>query len=77
MVCAADSRRAATPFPERLAVNDAVFTHPSAENIDRLRQEYGANWLVADSSAGRVSPELSGSADPRFASGEVTVYQLR
>lgn len=74
---AADSARAATPFPQRLAVNDAVFTHPSVAGIDRLRQGYGARWLVADSSAGRVSPELARFADPRFTSGEVTVYQLR
>jgi len=74
---AADSARAATPFPQRLAVNDAVFTHPSVAGIDRLRQGYGARWLVADSSAGQVSPGLARLADPRFTSGEVTVYELR
>jgi len=66
-----------SPFPERLAVNDAVFTDPSADTIDRLRREYGASWLVADRSAGRVSAELARFADPRFSSGQVTVYELR
>jgi hypothetical protein len=66
-----------TPFPERLAVNDAAFTDPSTKTIDRLRQRYGASWLVADTSAGRVSPELSRFAIPRFNSGKVTVYELR
>ena len=66
-----------TPFPKRLAVNDAVFTDPSAKTIDRLRQDYGASWLVADTSAGPVSPELARFAAARFSSGEVTVYELR
>jgi hypothetical protein len=68
---------APSPFPERLAVNDAVFTDPSTQTIERLRREYGASWLVADTSSGRVSPELARFAVPRFSSGEVTVYELR
>jgi len=74
---AAKGTTAPTPFPERLAVNDAVFTDPSLDTIDRLRREYGASWLVADRSAGRVSAELARFADPRFSSGQVTVYELR
>jgi hypothetical protein len=66
-----------SPFPERLAVNDAVFTSPSVGAIGRLRKEYGASWLVADSTAGPVSPELAQLAEPRFVRGPVTVYQLR
>jgi hypothetical protein len=66
-----------TPFPERLAVNDAVFTHPSVTTIDRLRQRYAVSWLVADTSAGPVSSELARFAVPRFSSGKVTVYELR
>jgi len=68
---------APSPFPERLAVNDAVFTNPSVDAIDKLRRGYGASWLVADTSAGPVSSELIRFAVPRFSSGEVTVYQLR
>jgi hypothetical protein len=66
-----------SPFPERLAVNDAVFTNPSVDVIDKLRRGYGASWLVADTSAGPVSSALAQFAVPRFSSGEVTVYQLR
>ena len=66
-----------TPFPERLAVNDAPFTDPSVNTMNRLRQDYGAGWLVADKSAGPVSPELARFAVPRFTSGQVTVYELR
>src|SRR5665648_511009 len=68
---------APSPFPERLAVNDAVFTNPSVDAIDKLRQGYGVSWLVADTSAGPVSSALAQFAVPRFSSGEVTVYQLR
>jgi hypothetical protein len=69
--------RAANPFPARLAVNDAVFTRAAVSTIARLRHDYGASWLVADSSAGPVSPELSRFATPRFSSGPITVYELR
>jgi hypothetical protein len=73
---AAKWESAPTPYPERLAVNDAVFTHPSVTTIDRLRQRYGVSWLVADKSAGPVSSELARFAIPRFSSGKVTVYEL-
>jgi hypothetical protein len=68
---------APSPFPERLAVNDAVFTDPSTKAIDRLRAGYGATWLVADRSAGPVSAKLSQLATARFSRGDVTIYELR
>lgn len=74
---AAQSIADPTPFPERLAVNDAVFTHPSWGTIDRLRREYGASWLVADRSAGPVSSKLAQFAVPKLSRGSVTVYELR
>jgi len=74
---AAKSVSVPTPFPERRAVNDAVFTNPSLRTIDQLRQRYGAGWLVADKLAGPVSSKLAQFAVPRFRSGEVTVYELR
>ncbi|MEO6143718.1 MAG: hypothetical protein ABIP19_07055 [Dermatophilaceae bacterium] len=73
---AAGFATAPAPFPERLAVNDAVFTAPDVSTIDHLRQDYRASWLVADRSAGPVSPELDRFAVMRFSSGEVTVYEL-
>jgi len=74
---AAKSSTGPTPFPMRLAVNDAVFAHPSAKTIDRLRRDYKASWIVADKSAGPVSPEIAQFATPRFSRGPVTVYELR
>jgi len=73
----AASWNAPTPFPERRAVNDAVFTDPGVRTIERLRREYGATWLVADTSASPVSAQLGRFAVPRFSSGAVTVYELR
>jgi hypothetical protein len=70
------SRLSPSPYPGRLGVNDAVFTHPSAATVDRLRRGYGATWLVADTSVGPVSPKLAGFAVPRFTSGSITVYEL-
>jgi len=74
---AATSASAPSPFPARLAVNDAVFTNPNAQDINQIRQRYGANWLVADTSAGPVSPQIAWFARPRFTSGEITIYELR
>ena len=74
---AARAANAASPFPRRLAVNDAVFTDPSATTFNQLRALYGASWLVADTSAGPVSAKLTRFAVPRFRSGTVTVYQMR
>jgi len=74
---AAKSPSAPTPFPQRLAANDVVFTNPDAQDINQLRQRYGASWLVADRSVGPVSPQLARFAIPRFTSGEITVYELR
>ncbi len=34
------------PYPERLRINDAVFTEPSEENLRRLVESYGVSWLV-------------------------------
>ncbi len=73
----AASWSAPTPFPARLAANDAVFTDPSKRTIDRLRLDYGARWIVADTSAGPVSPELARFATTRFSRGTVTAYELR
>jgi hypothetical protein len=73
----ARSSNGPTPFPVRLAVNDAVFTDPSAKTIERLRRDYGASWLVADRSAGPVSPAIVQFAAPWFSRGPVTVYKLR
>lgn len=37
--------------PARLALNDAVFTNPTEENIRELRDRYGVDWLLAEDRA--------------------------
>jgi hypothetical protein len=34
-----------TPYPERLAMNDAAFQYPSDETVGRLVDTYGVDWL--------------------------------
>lgn len=66
----------ATRWPERLAENDALFTDPSAAGFAKLQDEFGLGWLVADTSAGPVSPWITQYATPRFHAGTVTVYEI-
>ncbi|WP_336213015.1 hypothetical protein [Nonomuraea sp. LPB2021202275-12-8] len=62
--------------PDRLAVNDAAFMAPSAENIERLIRTYGVKWLFVDESQNIPSPALERFARLRFRSGACSVYEL-
>lgn len=66
----------ATRWPERLADNDALFTDPTAAGFAKLERQFGLGWLVADTSAGPVSPRITQYATPRFHAGTVTVYEI-
>ncbi|MEO7447895.1 MAG: hypothetical protein ABI336_06420 [Humibacillus sp.] len=66
-----------TRWPERLAANDRLFTDPTAADFSQLTREFGLGWLVADTSAGPVSPRITEFAVPRFHAGSVTVYEIR
>ena len=65
------------PFddPALLALNDGVFTDPTAEKARKL-YTLGVRWLFADRRAGMVSPDLADVASPQFRSGPVSVYRL-
>jgi len=65
------------PYPARRAENDALFTAPTAEGFARMKREFGLSWLVADSTASSISPELPRFATARFTAGTVTVYEVR
>jgi hypothetical protein len=69
--------RQGPPDPELFALNERVFTAPTAADLDRLRREYGVRWLLADTRAGKVSPALAGLAEVRMVAGPVTIYRLR
>jgi hypothetical protein len=66
-----------SPWPQRLRDNDAVFTDADPAALRRLAAEFGVTWLVADTTAGPVSPGLDRLAAPRFHAGAVTVYEVR
>ncbi|ADB29638.1 hypothetical protein Kfla_0516 [Kribbella flavida DSM 17836] len=61
---------------EKLRVNDAAFSAPTRESLDRLRAQYGVRWLLADGRVNPVSDQLERLAELRFQSGTVRVYQL-
>jgi hypothetical protein len=61
---------------QRLQANDAAFTAPSPAALRRLRTEYGVRWLLADSRAHRVSPDLGRYARLRFQMGDCAVYEI-
>ncbi|MGY3515358.1 hypothetical protein ACVMYR_03475 [Micromonospora sp. PTRAS2] len=69
--------RQPAPDPELFARNERLFTAPTAPELDRVRREDGVRWLLADSAAGPVSPELARLAEVGFVAGPVTVYRLR
>lgn len=64
------------PDLERLRINDAAFTNPTAAGLAELRDKYGAKWLYADTRATVVSPELARLATVRYQAGTVTIYEL-
>jgi hypothetical protein len=59
-----------------LQANDAAFTAPSPAALRRLHTEYGVRWLLADSRAQRVSPELGRYARLRFQVEDCAVYEI-
>jgi hypothetical protein len=59
-----------------LAANDAAFTAPSPEAIERLRK-VGVRWLYADHRAGKVSAALREYVSLRHATLDVTIYEIK
>jgi hypothetical protein len=63
---------------ERLAANDAVFRHPTRENLAYLRDRWNVRWLfVHTRGGGRADPRLDDLADLRWRSAQARVYELR
>lgn len=62
--------------PEVLRDNDAAFSLPTREVVDRLRTTYGVRWLFADARWKRVSPDLGTFAVLRFQVGHCAVYEI-
>lgn len=73
---AAQTNPALTPFPDRLRLNDAVFTvaYPGALSV--LEHSYGVRYLLVDRLHGPVAPGLGRLARVVFSNPGVSVYQL-
>ena len=67
------------PFPERLAVNDAVFLDPSEENLARLVDTYSVYWLVVGKTYRADVPGLRRLASLKrvFSNDAYVVFRVR
>ncbi|MEU6411030.1 hypothetical protein, partial [Microbispora sp. NPDC046933] len=61
---------------ERLRLNEAAFTSPSAAVIRGLRDRYGVRWLFADERTAGLSPRIGDYATLAFRSGDCAVYRI-
>jgi len=59
-----------------LAANDRVFSAPSADAVDAVRDGYGVRWLFADLTAAD-GDALGRVADLRYRAGDYAVFEVR
>ncbi len=73
------NRSSGPPFwdPERLRLNDEVFTHPTAANLAQLQRRYGVDWLFVDTGRAPALARLERLADRRFSTRNYVVFALR
>jgi hypothetical protein len=64
------------PDQAKFKLNERAFRAADPADLRILHDRYGVKWLLADTRAGLVSPELASRATVRYSSGPVTVYQL-
>ncbi len=69
--------RQPSPWPDRLAASEEVFSNPSKVAVAELRDEYGVDYLVGVRRAGDVSGGLSRYADKVFDNEAVAVFAVR
>lgn len=68
-----------TPYPERLAINDAAFQYPSEETVGRLVDTYGVDWLFVSKKYPADVPgltALTGMLKKKFHSDHYVVYRV-
>jgi hypothetical protein len=65
------------PDPVLKDRNDRLFTEPTEAELAAFQQDHGVRWLLADTRASLVSPQLAKLATVRYRAGTVTVYELR
>lgn len=68
-----------TPYPERLAINDAAFQYPSEETVGRLVDTYGVDWLFVNKKYPADVPgltALTGLLKKKFHNDHYVVYRV-
>ena len=68
---------AITPFPYRLALNNALFLHADSQALAVMERRYGVSYLLVDRAHGPVQPRLGALAHVVFANPGVIVYRTR
>lgn len=64
-----------SPWPDRLELSQQVFTAPTQDVIDALRDR-GVTWLVGVRGAGPVSSDVEELATKEFDNGDVAVFRI-
>ena len=73
------NRSAGPPFwdPERLALNDEVFSEPTKENVRTLHDKYGVDWLFAAHGKDADLQGLARLTVERHTNRHYSVFQIR
>jgi len=69
--------RTPSPFPRRTALNDAVFTDPTAAELATMWTRYGVRWLVVDLRYGGPPPGLERLTVPAYRTADAAIFRLR
>jgi hypothetical protein len=64
------------PWPERQRLSLQAIENPTKDVLRRLNQDYGAQWIFADTRASEISPRLENLATLRYASKHIKIYRL-
>ena len=64
------------PWPERRSLSTEAVERPTPQLLERLRREYGARWIFADTRATKISPRLKSLATLRYTSAHIRIYRL-
>jgi hypothetical protein len=68
--------RMPAPWPERQRLSLQAIEDPTKDVLRRLNQDYGAQWVFADSRASKISPRLESLATLRYESKHIKIFRL-
>ncbi len=69
--------RMPSPWPDRVRLSREAVMAPTPAVLGRLRTQFGARYLFADSRATPISPDLPGLASLVYRSEHIQIYRLR